>query len=156
MKARTLKLMLATAAFAFTLAACSDDETPPEGHGTPESVKLFDTETNTELPTPYTLPSGTTTRVTVHFYDEDGHDISEELLDTGHQTSLTFTPSAFATVAGVSGEAFERDVTVDADPGTASTLLVGYGHDEDADERSFGPYAVTASEGAPAVRTATH
>ncbi len=153
-KTRTLKLLLATTAFAFTLAACSDSEAPPEGHGTPESAKLFDTATNLELPTPYALPTGTTTRVTVHFYDADGDDISQELIDTGHFTSLTFTPSTFATSAAVAGEVFERDVTVTADPGATAELMIGYGHDAAADSRSFGPNAVTASEGAPAARTA--
>jgi hypothetical protein len=153
MKAGTLKLLVTTTAFAFNLAACSGEE-EPGGHGTPEMVKLFDAETNTELPQPYTLASGTATRVTVHFYDADGDDISQELIDSGHFTSLTFTPSSFATVAAVTGEVFERDVTVDADPGSVSELAVGYGHDEAADVRSFGPYAVTASEGAPAARTA--
>ena len=151
MKARSLKLLPVTAAFAFTLAACGD-EAPSEGHGTPVSVKLFATGTNTELPQPYALPSGTTTRVTVHFYDADGDDISQALVDSGHFTSLTFASVAFATAAGVTGEVFQRDVTVFADPGAASELSVGYGHDAAADEETFGPYAVTASEGAPAVR----
>lgn len=153
MKARTLKLMLATTAFAFTLAACSDNEAPPEGHSTPESVKLFDAATHTELPQPYTLPSGVTTRVEVHFYDADGEDINDELI-AEHFTSLTFTPATFATVTSVTDAKFQRDVLVNADPGATSTLLVGYGHDEAADTKSFGPYTVTASEGAPAVRTA--
>jgi hypothetical protein len=153
MTARTLKLLVTATAFAFTLAACSNDEAPPEGHGTPVSARLFDTGTNTALPTPYVLPSGSTTRVTVHFYDADGDDISQELIDSGHYTSLTFAPSSFATVAVVAGERFERDITVDADPGTAATLDIGYGHDEAADEEAFGPYPITAEEGAPAVRT---
>lgn len=152
MKARTLKLMLATAAFAFTLAACSDDEAPA-GHSTPESVKLFDAETHTELPQPYTLPSGMTTRVEVHFYDADGDDINDELI-AEHFTSLTFDPGTFATVTSVTDAKFQRDVLVNADPAATAQLTVGYGHDEAADTRSFGPYPVTASEGAPTARTA--
>ena len=41
MKARTLKLLIGTTAFAFTLAACSSDEAPPENHPEPMSAKLF-------------------------------------------------------------------------------------------------------------------
>jgi hypothetical protein len=154
MTARTLKLLVTTTAFAFTLAACSNDEAAPEGHGTPVSAQLFDTETNTALPTPYVLPSGSTTRVTVHFFDADGDDISQELIDSGHYTSLTFAPSSFATVAVVAGARFERDVTVDASAGTAATLDIGYGHDEAADEEAFGPYPITAADGAATLRTA--
>lgn len=153
MKARALKLIIATTAFAFTLAACSDTEAP-SGHHSPESVKLFDAETNTALPEPYTLPSGTTTRVEVVFYDADGEDINSELV-AEHFSSLAFDPASFATVTGVSGEKFQFDVLVNADPGTTADATVGYGHDEAAGERSFGPYPVTASAGAPSVRTAT-
>ena len=151
MKARTLKLLVAMFAFAFTLAACSSDEAAG-GHGTPEAVKLFNTTTHAELTQPYALPSGATTRVTVHFYDADGDDISQELIDTGHFTSLTFASAAFATAAGVTGEVFQRDVTVFADPGTTSTVTIGYGHDAAADEKSWGPYPAVAAEGAPALR----
>ena len=93
MKARVLKLILATTAFAFTLSACSDTEAPAS-HSTPESVKLFDAATHTELPQPYALVSGATTRVEVHYYDADGDDISDELI-AEHFTSLTFDPGTF-------------------------------------------------------------
>jgi hypothetical protein len=148
-----MRLMLATTAFVFTLAACSDDEAPPEGHGSPESVQLYDGETGTALPQPYALPSGTTTRVEVVFFDADGENINSEL-EPEHFSSLTFDPASFATVTPVAGEKFLYDVLVNADPGATAAATVGYGHDEAADESTFGPYTVTASEGAPAVRTA--
>ena len=151
MKSRSLKLVLVATAFAFTLAACSDTEAPA-GHGTPESVKLFDAETHTELPQPYSLVSGATTRVEVHYFDADGDDISNELI-AEHFTSLTFDPGTFATVSSVTDAKFQRDVLVSAAIGGTAALTVGYGHDEAADSRSFGPFTVTAT-GAPAVRTA--
>jgi hypothetical protein len=153
MQARALRLILATTAFAFTLAACSSEEEPGGGHDTPESVKLFDAATHTELPQPYALPSGATTRVEVHFYNSHGEDINDELI-AEHFTSLTFDPGTFATVSSVTDLKFQRDVLVNADPGATSQLTVGYGHDEAADSRSFGPYTVTASEAAPAARIA--
>lgn len=126
--------------------ACSNDEDGGDGHGQPESVRLF-TAAGDEITAPYGLPSGATTRVEVRFYDEHGDDISEELA-AGHQTALNFDPASFATVAPVTGEVFQRDVTVDAAVGTTASLSVGYGHD-DADERTFGPFAFTAVAGAP-------
>jgi hypothetical protein len=151
MKARVLKLILATTAFAFTLSACSDTEAPAS-HSTPESAKLFDAATHTELPQPYALVSGATTRVEVHYYDADGDDISDELI-AEHFTSLTFDPGTFATVSSVTDAKFQRDILVNVAIGGTAALTVGYGHDEAADSKSFGPYTVT-STGAPAVRTA--
>lgn len=152
MKARTLKLLLATTAFAFTLAACSSDETG--GHGQPETAAIFDVESGEEFPANFSLPDGSTTRIEVRFYDADGEDISEELIETGHVTALIFTPTTFATQAAVTDEPFQRDVTIDSDPGTQADLVIGYGHDA-ADEQEFGSYVVTSSEGAPAAHTAT-
>lgn len=154
MKSRTLKLLVATTAFAFTLAACGGDE-ETGGHSQPETAALFDVESGEELPATFELPSGSTTRLEVRFYDADGEDISEELIETGHFTALNFIPGTFASQDAVTGETFQRDVTVDADPATIATLTIGYGHDVAADQESFGSYTVTASEGAPAARTAT-
>jgi hypothetical protein len=154
MKTGTLKLFVAATAFAFTLAACSSSEAPPENHPEPESARLFDATTHTELPQPYVLPTGVTTRVDVHYYGADGADITSELI-ADHYSSLTFTPATFATVASVSGARFVHDVTVAAAAGATSSLEIGWGHDELADERSFGPYAVTAGPSAlPAARAA--
>ena len=143
MRGHLLTLLVTTAAAAFTLAACSSNEAPPETHPEPVSARLFDATTHTELPQPYVLPSGATTRVDVHYYDVDGADITADLI-AEHFSSLTFTPGSFATVATVAGVRFEHDVTVDAAAGAASELLMGWGHDELADELSFGPYPVTA------------
>ena len=128
----------------FTLAACSDDEAAPSGHGTPVSTKLFDVATGSELPAPYQLPAGATTRVEVRFYDADGGLLNAEL-EASHFTSVTFTPAEFATVADVEGQKFQRDVTVTAAAGATAALAVGYGHDAAADEESFGPYDVVAA-----------
>jgi hypothetical protein len=143
MKVRILKLLAATTALAFTLAACSSNEAPAENHPEPESAKLFNATTHTELPQPYVLPTGVTTRVDVHYYGADGADITSELI-ADHYSSLTFTPTSFATVASVTGARFVHDVTVDAAAGGTSELQIGWGHDTLADERSFGPYPVSA------------
>lgn len=134
-------------AIAGALAACSSDE-EGGGHGhTPESVALYSASSGQELPEPtpgvYGIATGVTTRVEVRFYDADGHDISDELI-SGHYTSLTFNPGTFATVADVPGQRFQRDVTVSAAAGTDATVSAGYGHDEAADELTFGPYNIRA------------
>ena len=102
MKARTLKLLVATTAFAFTLAACSSSEAPPENHSEPVSAKLFDAGTGVEMPLPYAFPSGGTRRVAVHYYSATGADISAELISE-HYASITFTPSNFGTATNVAG-----------------------------------------------------
>ena len=154
MKARTLKLLVAMLAFAFTLAACSSDEAAG-GHGTPETVKLFNTTTNTELTQPYALPSGTD-------YAGDGallrrrrrrHQPGADRQWSLHVTHLRVgRPSPRP--RRVTGEVFQHDVTVFADPGATSTVTIGYGHDAAADERAPGGRTRRwRKQGAPALRT---
>ena len=113
MKARVLKLILATTAFAFTLSACSDTEAPA-GHshaGIGEAVRRGQ-------PTP-SCPSPTRCRAAarrgseVHYYDADGEDITDELI-AEHFTSLIFDPGTFATSDLVTDAKFQRDVLVNA------------------------------------------
>ncbi len=54
---------------------------------------------------------------------------------------LTFTPADLATTAEVADHHFQKDITAGAEPGTG-TYMVGYGHDEAADELTFGPFDV--------------
>jgi hypothetical protein len=129
---------------ASTLAACSDDEAPAAGHGSPETVQLYDVTSGAMLAAPYELPAGTTTRIEVRYYDADGDLLNPEI-ESDHYTSLTFAPGTFATVAEVAGVRFQRDVTVTASAGATATIAVGYGHDAAADEATFGPFDVTAA-----------
>jgi uncharacterized repeat protein (TIGR04052 family) len=131
------------------LAACSSDEAPSSEHGDPESVKLIDVASGAELPLPYQLPSGATTRVEVQFFDADGELINDAIA-TDHSTELVFTPGTFATQADVTGERFQRDVTVASAVGTTASVTIGYGHGTATDERIFGPYDVAATAGAVA------
>jgi uncharacterized repeat protein (TIGR04052 family) len=134
------------------VAACSSDESPSSGHGDPESVKLIDVASGAELPVPYQLPSGATTRVEVQFFDADG-ELLNDAIAADHYTDLVFSPGTFATQADVAGERFQRDVTVAGAVGTSATVAIGYGHEVAADERVFGPYAVNATAGAAATFT---
>ena len=131
------------------VAACSSDESPSSEHGDPESVKLIDVASGDELPVPYQLPSGATTRVEVQFFDADGELINDAIA-SDHYTNLIFSPGTFATQADVTGERFQRDVTVAGAVGSTATVTIGYGHEVAADERVFGPYDVNATAGAAA------
>ena len=130
---RCTTLLLATLAF----AACGDDETGPEEDHTPHSAALF--INGVDVTDGVILPAGETVRAEVRFLDEDGEVI------TGiedHFAGLTFTPSSLATVTRVVGDNFQHDVTAQADAGTGS-VVVGYGHDEAADELEFPAINVT-------------
>jgi hypothetical protein len=123
------------------LGGCKD-ETAPETHH-PVSVRLFDATTGAELTPNVQLASGATTRVRVRFHAADGDSISG--IEADHYTALTFNPPTFATVAAVVGQNFQIDVTVAAAPAVTAQLTVGYGHDVNADDDSFGPFTVTAT-----------
>lgn len=118
-----------------SVAACSSEESnAPHGH-TPHSAKIFDGAT--ELTPPFQLTAAQTVRLEVKFYAEDGDELVG--LDASHVAGLTFSPTNLVTVAGVTGEPFQFDVT----GGTAGsgTVTVGWGHDA-PDELTFGPFNV--------------
>ncbi len=140
---------LTAALLAVALAACSSDEDPGEEHGDPESIALVDVSTGAVLAAPYTLPSGSTTRLAVRYFDADGEDITD-FIEDDHYTDFIFSPSAFATVSAVAGERFQRDIAVAAAVGGTATFTVGYGHEVAADERVFGPFNVASVSGAAA------
>jgi hypothetical protein len=122
---------------ALTIAGCGGDETtPPEDH-TPSNAALF--VGGLDVSNNLVLPAGQTVRVEVRFLDDAGQVITG--IEDGHHTALTFSPEGLATVASVDGQNFQKDVTASATPGTGE-VMVGYGHDEAADELEFGPYDV--------------
>ena len=63
-------------------------------------------------------------------------------IESDHYASLTFAPGTPGTVRAVAGKRFTLDVTTQNAAGTGS-VTVGFGHDVQADEASFGPFAVT-------------
>jgi hypothetical protein len=119
-------------------AACGGEETAPENHAEPVDAKLF--VSGTEVTPSLTLMAGQTVRIEVRFYADDGDQITG--LETEHYTALTFSPATLASTAAVSGLRFFVDVTAQSTPGTG-TVMVGFGHDDLADELSFGPFDVT-------------
>jgi hypothetical protein len=126
-----------TAILLAALVACGDDETAPEEGHTPDDAALF--VNGTEVTDGLVLPAGEAVRVEVRFL-HDGEVITG--IEGEHHAGLTFTPSTLATVASVADHNFQKDVTGQAAPGSG-TVMVGYGHDEEADELSFGPIPVS-------------
>ena len=133
-----LKLMAAAALLLFA-GGCSDDETAPEEGHTPASARLFG-PTGTELTPAFTLAQGQTLRIEIRYYAADGDLITG--IESEHYSRLTFTPGTLVTVAAVSGQRFFWDVTAATAAGGGS-IMVGYGHDAEADEHTFGPFGVT-------------
>ena len=130
---RSTAILLAVLAF----AACGDDETAPEEGHTPDAAALF--VNGTDVSDGLVLPAGEVVRVEVRFL-HDGEVITG--IEGEHHAGLSFTPGSLATVASVTDHNFQKDVTGQATPG-AGEVRAGYGHDEQADELSFGPFPVT-------------
>ncbi len=136
---RTMTRLLLPCALVLTVAlgACEEEAAAPADH-TPASAQLFvnDVDVSANL----VLPAGAVTRVEVRYYAADG-DLIEGIEDN-HHAALVFTAPTLATTAAVVDFNFQLDVTAQAAPGTG-TVMVGYGHEVDADELSFGPFPVT-------------
>jgi hypothetical protein len=124
-----------TVAFALALAACGDDEAAPEEGHHPHSAALF--VAGIEVTDALVLPAGETVRVEIKFFDDGGDEITG--IEDEHFSALTFDPATLATTADVADHHFQKDVTAGDDIG-AGTYTIHYGHDEAADEESFGPY----------------
>jgi hypothetical protein len=142
---RCTAVLLAALAF----SACGDDETAPEEGHTPDDARLF--VSGTDVSDGLVLPAGEVVRVEVRFLHE-GEVVTG--IEDEHHAGLTFTPTTLATVASVADHNFQKDVTGQGALG-AGTVMVGYGHDEAADELSFGPFDVTvvATEAGTALRS---
>jgi hypothetical protein len=142
---RSTTILLAVLA----LASCGDDETAPEEGHAPDDAALF--VNGTDVSDGLVLPAGEVVRVEVRFLHE-GEVITG--IEGEHHALLTFTPATMAIVVSVADHNFQKDVTGQAQPVTG-TVEVGYGHDEAADELSFGPIPVTvvATEAGTALRS---
>ena len=137
----TSPLRHATAVLAglLVITACTDsNETPPEESHTPASAALV--VDGTAAGDPILLIAGTAQAVEVKFYHDDGDEITD--IEADHFARITFSPTTLATVADVPNQHFHKTVTGGAELGSG-TVTIGYGHDEAADQLTFGPFAVT-------------
>jgi hypothetical protein len=127
------------------LPACGSDESGPEESHSPASAKLF--IEGVDVTDALTLTAGQTVRAEVKFYSDEGDEITG--IEEEHFSALTFTPVGLVTTADVEGEHFQQDLTPQGTVG-AGQYTIGYGHDEDADQLTFGPYEVTVAAAAAA------
>lgn len=135
----SLGMLTTLVALATIATACGSDETmAPEPSHTPSSAKLFvnDVDVSADL----VLEAGALTVVEVRYYDDHGDEITG--IEEHHYAGLAFTPGTLATAVAQADAHFFLDVTAQAGAG-AGSVMVGYGHDEAADELTFGPFPVT-------------
>ena len=120
------------------VAACGDDETPSgtEDHTPVRYTVLVD---DAETEPPFTLTEGQALTVRLKFFNAEDEDL--DIVEDEHFGGLTFSPATLATVARDPDHNYRFTVT-GGTPGTG-TVQVSYGHDEEADETSFGPVTVT-------------
>jgi hypothetical protein len=129
---------------ALTLLACGGDETDPEAGHTPNDARLF--VAGVDVTGGLQLSTNETVRVEVRFIDADEQPITG--IEDEHHTALSFLPDDLATTESVEGANFQKDVIASATPGVGS-VMVGYGHDEAADELEFGPFNVVVAASGP-------
>lgn len=135
MRSRTFASLAFVPALCFLAACASDESTGETGHTRDDVVITVD-----GLPVDtLRLTQADTTRVVLEFY-HDGELLDDTVAD--HHSRLEFTPPTLATDAPVAGANFSRDVTGDAVAGTLGTVMVGWGHEEAADDLEFGPFQV--------------
>jgi hypothetical protein len=127
------------AALLIVTSACSDNEAPPAEDHTPVRYSVL--VDDVPVTPPYTLATGETVRVRLKFFNAAEEDLDE--VESTHFGGLTFNPASLATAVRVAGHNYQFDVT----GGTAGTgtVEVGYGHNEQADEHSFPPAALTVT-----------
>jgi hypothetical protein len=135
MRNRSIAAMALLPALSF-LAACDSDESTGETTHRPDEVVI--TVDGLEVDTLKLTQAGTT-RVVLKFY-HDGESIDDT--EAEHHSRLMFTPPTLATDAPVVDANYSRDGTGDAVAGTVGTVMVGWGHEEAADDLEFGPFDV--------------
>jgi hypothetical protein len=135
-------ILLAPALLVALASGCGSDETngPGDDH-TPATYRLL--VDGNELSQPYTFVSGETVRVQIKFANAAGEDLDD--VEAEHFGLLTFDPATLATIVPVTDHHFQFDVT----GGTAGsgTVVVSFGHDEEADEKAFDPATVSVVAG---------
>jgi hypothetical protein len=131
---------LALAPWLLFAAACGNDESPPlpDAH-TPVSYTV--TMDDQQVTAPYTFTEGVTVRVRLRFLNAASDDLDD--VEGTHFAGLTFQPAALASVSRVAGHNFQFDVTGGTEG--SGTMLVGFGHDQAADETTFPAANVTVS-----------
>ena len=119
------------------VAACGGDETQPTEDHTPTSYTI--SVENIPVTAPYSFPLGQTVLVRIEFTNAAGEILDD--VESSHFAALTFQPGSLASAERRADHHFQFEVTGDAE-GTG-TMMVGFGHDDSADEETFSPAPVT-------------
>jgi hypothetical protein len=126
------------------ISACGSDEPAATDDHTPTTYNVVINEIPATAP--YSFTVGQTVRVRLKLFNVAGEDLDP--VEAEHFAVISFNPSDLATIARVPGHNYQFDVT--GNTAGSGTMLVTYGHDEQADEVTLDPSAVTvAGTGGP-------
>lgn len=134
-----MRYSFAPLAAGLLLGGCDSTEPTPGHDHTPEGARLVVSGVEIDEGGNLIAVEGQTLRIEVEFLNAEGEEITG--IEDTHHTALVFSPAGLATVVAVDGQNFSKDVTFQQGAGEG-TLNVGYGHEEAADELSFGPFTV--------------
>jgi hypothetical protein len=125
-------------------AACGSDETQAADDHTPTTYNVVINEIAATAP--YNFTVGQTVRVRLKLFNVAGEDL--DAVEAEHFAAISFNPSDLVTIARVPGHNYQFDVT--GNTAGTGTMLVTYGHDEQADEVTLDPAEVNvAGTGGP-------
>jgi hypothetical protein len=125
-------------------AACGSDETQAADDHTPTTYNVVINEIPATAP--YNFTVGQTVRVRLKLFNVAGEDL--DAVEAEHFAAISFNPSDLVTIARAPGHNYQFDVT--GNTAGTGTMLVTYGHDEQADETTLDPSAVSvAGTGGP-------
>src|SRR5215210_3447112 len=120
------------------VAACGGDETQPTNADHIPELYTISVDGTLANP-PYIFPVGQTVVVRINFLNKEGENLDD--VEASHFAGLTFQPSTLASAERRADHHFQFDVTGEAE-GTG-TMMVGFGHDDSADEETFSPAPMT-------------
>jgi hypothetical protein len=125
-------------------AACGSEETQAADDHTPTTYNVVINEISATAP--YNFTVGQTVRVRLKLFNVAGEDL--DAVEAEHFAAISFDPSDLVTVARAPGHNYQFDVT--GNTAGSGTMLVTYGHDEQADEVTLDPAEVNvAGTGGP-------
>ncbi|HEX5576424.1 MAG TPA: hypothetical protein VFX42_11160 [Gemmatimonadales bacterium] len=126
------------------ISACGSDEPAATDDHTPTTYTVV----INELPatSPYNFTVGQTVRVRLRLFNVAGENLDD--VEAEHFAAISFNPSDLVTFTRVPGHNYQFDVT--GNTAGTGTMLVTFGHDEQADEVTLDPSAVAvAGTGGP-------
>jgi hypothetical protein len=118
-------------------AGCGSDETQATDDHTPVSYSVL--INNIGASAPYTFTLGQTVVVRLKLFNAAQEDLDD--VEAEHFAGLTFNPADLVTITRVPGHNYQFSVT--GNTAGTGTMQVSFGHDEQADETTLPPAAVS-------------